>query len=174
MYEVDCTMGELFFNSWGSGKCGTHCFTFTFNAMSLSVPASLYYVVRHPLFIAGIIVLILALLIVIFVCCYTTQWKKKKEIELLVKSFAKWIITALSNELISGISIVDSLPIRAHFQSSPAAAPEAGENSFSEAFSIARFPSDFLCVCHFASVMQFGNSAAIIKPSEWIVELIAH
>ena len=57
-------MGDLFFNSWST--------------------ASLYYVVNHPLFIAGIILLILLILLIVFVCCYSTYWKKKKEIELLV------------------------------------------------------------------------------------------
>ena len=66
LYQVDCTMGDLFFNSWST--------------------ASLYYVVNHPLFIAGIILLILLILLIVFVCCYSTYWKKKKEIELLVKN----------------------------------------------------------------------------------------
>ena len=60
-------MGDLFFNSWST--------------------ASLYYVVNHPLFIAGIILLILLILLIVFVCCYSTYWKKKKEIELLVRMF---------------------------------------------------------------------------------------
>ena len=62
-------MGDLFFNSWST--------------------ASLYYVVNHPLFIAGIILLILLVLLIVFVCCYSTYWKKKKEIELLVRNY--WI-----------------------------------------------------------------------------------
>jgi len=45
-------MGDLFFNSWST--------------------ASLYYVVNHPLFIAGIILLILLILLIVFVCCYST------------------------------------------------------------------------------------------------------